>query len=104
MRCAVVLFTRDLRVHNNPALAAAAREAERVLPLFVLDERLTAGVGSKRLAFLYGSLADVSCSLGGLALRRGETVAETVRLAHIRLPEGVDLGRLDDGGTGGETE
>jgi hypothetical protein len=28
VRSAVVLFTRDLRVHDNPALAAAAREAE----------------------------------------------------------------------------
>ena len=38
---AVVLFTRDLRVHDQPALAAATRAAERVLPLFVLDDGLT---------------------------------------------------------------
>jgi deoxyribodipyrimidine photolyase len=36
--CAVVLFTRDLRVRDQPALAAAAREAECVVPLFVLDD------------------------------------------------------------------
>jgi deoxyribodipyrimidine photo-lyase len=35
----LVLFTRDLRVHDHPALAAAAREGA-VLPLFVLDPRL----------------------------------------------------------------
>jgi deoxyribodipyrimidine photo-lyase len=35
LTAAVVLFTRDLRVHDNPALAAAARENECVFPLFV---------------------------------------------------------------------
>ena len=42
---AVVLFTRDLRVHDNPALAGAVEEAETVLPLFVLDE----GIGAHAL-------------------------------------------------------
>jgi deoxyribodipyrimidine photo-lyase len=32
-----VLLGRDLRVHDNPAPAAACRAAECVLPLFVLD-------------------------------------------------------------------
>ncbi|MGZ8618844.1 MAG: deoxyribodipyrimidine photo-lyase, partial [Actinomycetota bacterium] len=36
---AVVLFTRDLRVHDHPALRAAVTD-EAVLPLFVLDPRL----------------------------------------------------------------
>ena len=36
-RTAVVLFTRDLRVHDNPALHAACADGERVVPLFVLD-------------------------------------------------------------------
>ena len=39
MKAAIVLFNRDLRVHDNPALAAAAR-AGRVVPLFVLDEAI----------------------------------------------------------------
>ena len=34
----VALFTRDLRVHDNPVLHAAARSAAQVIPLFVLDE------------------------------------------------------------------
>ena len=38
MKTALILFNRDLRLHDNPALAAAAR-AERTLPLFVFDER-----------------------------------------------------------------
>jgi deoxyribodipyrimidine photo-lyase len=82
LRTAIVLFTRDLRVHDNPALAAAAAEAERVLPLFVLDEAILARFGApNRLAFLAEALGDLRGSLGGLAVRRGETVAETVRLA-----------------------
>ena len=38
MSVAVVLFTRDLRVHDNPTLAEAVRAADQVVPLFVLDE------------------------------------------------------------------
>ena len=37
---AVVVFTRDLRVDDQPALARAAREAEHVVPLFVLDDAI----------------------------------------------------------------
>ena len=36
-KTAVVFFTRDLRVTDNPALWAASR-AERTVPLFVLDD------------------------------------------------------------------
>src|ERR1700748_933133 len=38
-KTAVVLFTRDLRVTDNPALWAASR-AERTVPLFVLDDAI----------------------------------------------------------------
>jgi deoxyribodipyrimidine photo-lyase len=38
VKTATVLFTRDLRVHDNPALTTATLESERVLPLFVLDQ------------------------------------------------------------------
>jgi deoxyribodipyrimidine photo-lyase len=78
---AVVLFTRDLRVHDNPALAAAVRENERVLPLFVLDDAFSASRASRRHGFLAGCLHDLSDALGGLAVRRGESVRETVKLA-----------------------
>ena len=33
----VVLFTRDLRLHDNPALDLACRQAAEVIPVFVLD-------------------------------------------------------------------
>ena len=84
MRTAFVLFTRDLRVHDNPALVAAAEAAERVLPLFVLDDAILETFGApNRLAFLGEALRDLADSLGGLAFRRGDTVSETVRLARL---------------------
>ena len=81
---AVVLFTRDLRVHDNPALAAAAREADRVVPLFVRDERLLSA-SARRAALLEEALADLDASLrrlgAALVVRQGDAVAETVRVA-----------------------
>jgi deoxyribodipyrimidine photo-lyase len=86
LRTAVVLFTRDLRVHDHPALAAAVERAERVVPLFVLDDAVLARFGApNRVAFLLDALRDLDDSLrrrgGSLLLRRGQVVAETVRTA-----------------------
>ncbi len=88
MKVAVVLFTRDLRVHDNPALTAAVEAAETLLPLFVLDEGIGGtryGSAANRRAFLHEALADLDTSLrrlgGALDVRRGEVVAETVRAA-----------------------
>lgn len=78
-RTGVVLFTRDLRVRDNPALAAATRECDEVVPLFVLDDRLLAS--ASRTAFLLESLADLRDSLsGGLVVRRGDAIAEIAGL------------------------
>jgi deoxyribodipyrimidine photo-lyase len=83
VRTAVVLFTRDLRVHDNPALAAAADEFDCALPLFVVDDEVVRTFGApNRLAFLNESLAELAEALGGLAVRRGATVPEVVRAAH----------------------
>ena len=87
VRDAIVLLTRDLRVHDHPALAAAAEAAEHVTPLFVLDDGILGAepAGQNRLAFLREALADLDRSLrklgSGLVVRRGDVVAETVRLA-----------------------
>ena len=40
MRAVVVLLNRDLRLHDHPALAEAARRAEQVVPLFVFDRAI----------------------------------------------------------------
>jgi deoxyribodipyrimidine photo-lyase len=86
MRTAVVLFTRDLRVHDHRALRDAVPEYEQVVPLFVVDDCI---VGSdpapNRASFLIDALADLRESLrkrgGNLVIRRGDPVGETVRLA-----------------------
>ena len=83
-----MVFTRDLRVHDNPALCAAVVRSEFVLPLFVLDDELLRSAVAAppvRLAFLAGSLADLDSSLrargGGLVVRRGVWVQEVMRAA-----------------------
>jgi deoxyribodipyrimidine photo-lyase len=87
MTVGVVLFTRDLRVHDNPALSYAAREYEQVLPMFVLDDDIRRGGFNRpnRAAFLADCLRDLDGSLRArgarLVVRRGDVVAETARLA-----------------------
>ena len=85
MSPAVVLFTRDLRLHDQPALAAAVAVAERVVPLFVFDDAVLGRFGApNRVAFLLDALTDLKASLrargGTLVVRRGEVVAETLRV------------------------
>ena len=41
-----MLSTRDLRVHDQPALSSAAARAHRVVPLFVLDDAVLARLGA----------------------------------------------------------
>nr|WP_197682498.1 deoxyribodipyrimidine photo-lyase [Jiangella sp. DSM 45060] len=83
-KTAVVLFTRDLRVHDHPALAAACEHADRVVPLFVLDDAILGGrnAAPNRAAFLARALADLREQLrqrgGNLVLRRGDVVEETM--------------------------
>ena len=87
VRVAVVLLTRDLRVHDHPALAEACRYAERVVPLFVRDAGLVrAGFATpNRSAFLHDALADLRESLrdrgGDLVLRDGDPADRAVALA-----------------------
>jgi deoxyribodipyrimidine photo-lyase len=94
MRTAIVLFTRDLRVYDNPALAAACANAESVVPLFVLDPNLQR-LSPNRARFLHQSVADLRESLrargGDLVIRQGDPVAETMRLAGEVNAEGLGL-------------
>lgn len=87
-RVAVVLFTRDLRVHDQPALAAACRAADHVVPLFVHDPQIDRiGFATpNRTAFLCDALADLRASLrglgGDLVVRHGDPVDQAITLAH----------------------
>lgn len=86
MPTALVLFNRDLRMRDNPALAAAAR-AERAVPLFVLDDALLdSRFGApNRVAFMLEALRDLDDSLRGaggrLFVRRGDPVREALAVA-----------------------
>ena len=80
----LVLFTRDLRVHDHPALAEACRTASEIVPLFVLDPALL-GASANRDRFLLESLVDLDRSLerlgGRLFVRRGAVVDEAMTVA-----------------------
>jgi deoxyribodipyrimidine photo-lyase len=74
---AIVWFTRDLRVRDNPALRAAVDEAERVVPVFCLDDRILHGrhASGARTQFMLDRLADLDAALrergGRLVIRHG---------------------------------
>ncbi|MFI1104219.1 cryptochrome/photolyase family protein [Streptomyces melanogenes] len=84
MTVSVALFTADLRLHDNPVLHAALREAERVVPLFVYDDGVRAAGfdAPNRRAFLADCLADLDAGLrarGGRLVVRSGDVVEQVR-------------------------
>lgn len=96
MRVAIVFFTRDLRVHDQPALTEAVRVAERVVPLFVFDRLILERFGvPNRAAFLLDALRDLRGALrargGTLVIRDGDVVDEVVRVARETAAEAVFL-------------
>lgn len=88
----LVLFTRDLRLHDHPALSAAADRP--LLPLFVIDERLMQR-SANRSAFLLGALQDLRASLAArgapLVIRRGDVVREAIVLARQTRAQAIHL-------------
>src|SRR5437763_1569861 len=87
MDTALVWFRRDLRVHDHPPLRAALDAHDRVVPVFVLDERLTGGrfPSANRRHFLLESLRELRRALqergGTLVLCSGPPERELPRLA-----------------------
>src|SRR3954451_7403713 len=73
----VMWFRRDLRLADNPALAAAAAEGP-VLPLFVLDPTLWESAGPSRRAHLAASLRALDAPLSVL---EGDPVERVVQAA-----------------------
>ena len=73
---ALVWLTRDLRVHDHPALTAALEAHERVIPVFCLDDRLLHGrhASGPRTQFMLECLHQLGDALrergGGLVIRR----------------------------------
>ena len=58
-------FRRDLRLHDLPPLLDAAQADGEVLACYVLDPRLTASSGARRLQYLYDSLRELRDGLDG---------------------------------------
>jgi len=75
---------RDLRLSDNQALNAAL-ERGRVIPVFIMDEKLIQKPAEKRQAFLFAGLRALQEDLlrlgSGMIIRRGDPVLEIPRLA-----------------------
>jgi deoxyribodipyrimidine photo-lyase len=73
----IVWFRRDLRVHDHPALMAAHAGFARVIPLFVVDDRLVRGryASPARARFMLGCVRALDAALrergSGLVVRQG---------------------------------
>jgi deoxyribodipyrimidine photo-lyase len=83
----IVWFRRDLRVRDHPALHGAASDADRVVPLFVVDPSITGGSAASgpRAHFLAGCLRELDAALrergGRLVVRHGDPAEVLVALA-----------------------
>src|SRR5690242_21950529 len=75
-------FRRDLRLYDLPPLVDAAAADGEVLACYVLDPRLKASSGARRLQYLYDALRDVKDSLDGrLLVTRGRPEKRIPKLA-----------------------
>lgn len=87
MKTVLHWFRRDLRVSDNTALSEAARRAEQVIPVFVLEDAFRTGpdVGAARTAFLLQSVESLRKNLESLGyplvVRRGKSVDVIPQLA-----------------------
>ncbi|MBF6543772.1 cryptochrome/photolyase family protein [Nocardia brasiliensis] len=87
MTVTIALFTRDLRVRDNPVLTAAHREGASVVPLFVIDEAIAGGrfAAPNRARFLAAALSELDAELraigGKLVVRRGDVVEQVAAVA-----------------------
>ncbi|MGE0218580.1 cryptochrome/photolyase family protein [Mycolicibacterium sp.] len=89
---AVLWFRRDLRLSDLPALSAAAADDRQVLACYVLDPRLAATAGTRRLQYLYDALRDLREQLDGrLLVTRGDprtrvpALAKAVRASAVHV-------------------
>jgi deoxyribodipyrimidine photo-lyase len=84
---AILWLRRDLRVHDHPALEAARRDTDALVPVFCFDDRLLHGrhASGPRTQFLLACLADLDESLrrrgSRLVVRHGRPELELPALA-----------------------
>jgi len=92
MSTAIYWFRNDLRLHDNPALDAAIKENEAIVPVFILDEKYLqedrwgfVRTGNYRLQFLLESLQDLNNYLkekgSQLLVKRGDPTVLLPQLA-----------------------
>merc|ERR1719453_1322265 len=64
-RVAIVWFRKCLRIHDNAALCEAAKTADSVYPIFIIDPHFAepSKVGVNRYNFLLESLRDLDSQL-----------------------------------------
>jgi deoxyribodipyrimidine photo-lyase type I len=97
MAISLVWFRNDLRLADNPALAAGL-ESGSIVPIFVLDP--AAKWGGASLWWLHHSLASLArdCAARGakLVLRRGDSAAIIAELAATLGAEAVHAGRAHE--------
>lgn len=79
MTTAIFWFTLDLRLQDNPGLAAAARLHDQVIPVFILDYEDPWFFGGASLWWLHHTLDELQKAIakkgGKLVLRQGPTLA-----------------------------
>ena len=92
MSTTIVLFRQDLRLHDHPALTAAAQRGT-VIPVFVLDDEASGewSMGGASRWWLKQSLLNLASRIaqsgGELILRQGDTLSA---LADIQSQSGAD--------------
>ncbi|MGB2852570.1 MAG: deoxyribodipyrimidine photo-lyase [Solirubrobacterales bacterium] len=99
MSTSIVWFRRDLRLNDNPALAAAAGQAELVVPLFCFEQGLWRGrhASPNRNAYLLASLRELDEMLrkagSRLFYRSGDPAIVLAKLAAETGAERVHINR-----------
>lgn len=95
MRTVIHWFRRDLRISDNTALSEAARRAETVVPVFILDDSILSlpDMGAARVTFLLRSLDSLAKNLEALGhrliIRRGRPEEEIIRLCREAKADAV---------------
>jgi deoxyribodipyrimidine photo-lyase len=104
MKTAIHWFRRDLRITDNTALAAAAKAAEAVVPVYVASgwRKNHRWTGAPRQTFLCGSLASLDGNLRTIGSRLivreddADAVAELMKLARETKAEAIFTNRDPD--------
>mgnify|MGYP001817262426 CR=1 FL=1 len=71
MNTSILWFRRDLRLHDNPALAAALENSRHLVPVYILEDDETGSwpIGEASRWWLYNSLQTLASATGRLGSR-----------------------------------